>query len=372
MDILASTSNPTIIKGVYKDLLAVTYQKKMTSKIEFTREDLYKADLLAFGSDIGAITNKSTAMYSMLPLYDPNSPQYAELERRLIMTRVAQGNSIDKAKGVQTKPFPKHWANYQRIEDSDSDEVKSKKEFFNSILVEKKPYFFKYLYKDSRSAYNKFLREEESYRQIYGIDLAEIKDKNESELTEKEKYYLASMNYRNPLIESDCEMNRICRYIESVDFDIKRFNSDKPYDYKIYMNDSIEKNMALYNSVKKAVKDFFRFLKEDISMSDYSSSLKYLPEEERKLMNKYDLFKDTMTGICSNSSELVNYLVEIFYVDLKSSNKDILWRTFGKVMFYNVYNKSSKKVLIPQIEDDGEYEYLFDSYNILEVDLIGQ
>ena len=65
----------------------------------------------------------------------------------------------------------------------------------------------------------------------------EIKGKNESELTEKEKYYLASMNYRNPLIESDCEMNRICRYIESVDFDIKRFNSDKPYDYKIYMND---------------------------------------------------------------------------------------------------------------------------------------
>lgn len=372
MDIVATTSNPTIIKGVYKDDLAVTYQKKLSQKIEFTQEDLYKADLLAFGSEIGSITNKSTSMYAMLPMYDPQSPQYAELERRLIMTRVAQGNAIDKAKGVQTKQFPQHWANYQRIEDSDSDEVKRKKEFFNSILVEKKPYFFKYLYKDSRSAYNKFLREEESYRQIYGIDLDEIKGKNESELTEKEKYYLASMNYRNPLIESDCEMNRICRYIESVDFDIKRFNSDKPYDYKIYMNDSIEKNMALYNSVKKAVKDFFRFLKEDISMSDYSSSLKYLPEEERKLMNKYDLFKDTMTGICSNSSELVNYLVEIFYVDLKSSNKDILWRTFGKVMFYNVYNKSSKKVLIPQIEDDGEYEYLFDSYNILEVDLIGQ
>ena len=372
MDIVATTSNPTIIKGVYKDDLAVTYQKKLSQKIEFTQEDLYKADLLAFGSEIGSITNKSTSMYAMLPMYDPQSPQYAELERRLIMTRVAQGNAIDKAKGVQTKQFPQHWANYQRIEDSDSDEVKRKKEFFNSILVEKKPYFFKYLYKDSRSAYNKFLREEESYRQIYGIDLDEIKGKNESELTEKEKYYLASINYRNPLIESDCEMNRICRYIESVDFDIKRFNSDKPYDYKIYMNDSIEKNMALYNSVKKAVKDFFRFLKEDISMSDYSSSLKYLPEEERKLMNKYDLFKDTMTGICSNSSELVNYLVEIFYVDLKSSNKDILWRTFGKVMFYNVYNKSSKKVLIPQIEDDGEYEYLFDSYNILEVDLIGQ
>lgn len=68
----------------------------MTSKIEFTREDLYKADLLAFGSEIGSITNKSTSMYAMLPMYDTQSPQYAELERRLIMTRVAQGNAIDK------------------------------------------------------------------------------------------------------------------------------------------------------------------------------------------------------------------------------------------------------------------------------------
>ena len=370
-DILATTSNKTIIKGVYKDELAVTYQKKTTDKIDFTQEDLYKADLLAFGSDIGAITNKSTSMYAMLPLYEPNSPQYKELERRLIMTRVAQGNSIDKAKGVQTKPFPKHWGNYQRQSEEDTDEVKQKKEFFNSILVEKKPYFFKYLYKDSRVAYNKFLREEESYRQIYGIDLSSIQHKDESKLTEKEKYYLASMNYRNPLIESDCEMNRICRYLESVDFDIKHPKEHHEDIYNLYMYDGIEKNINTYNSVKRSVKSFFQSLREDISMSDYSTSLKYVPDEEHKIINKYDLFKDTMTDLCSNINELVNYLVEIFYVDMRSCNKDILWKTFGKTMFTNVYNKSSKKVFIPQIEDDGEYTYLFDRYNVLEVDLVG-
>lgn len=370
-DILATTSNKIIIKGVYKDELAVTYQKKTTDKIDFTQEDLYKADLLAFGSDIGAITNKSTSMYAMLPLYEPNSPQYKELERRLIMTRVAQGNSIDKAKGVQTKPFPKHWGNYQRQSEEDTDEVKHKKEFFNSILVEKKPYFFKYLYKDSRVAYNKFLREEESYRQIYGIDLSSIQHKDESKLTEKEKYYLASMNYRNPLIESDCEMNRICRYLESVDFDIKHPKEHHEDIYNLYMCDGIEKNINTYNSVKRSVKNFFQSLREDISMSDYSTSLKYVPDEEHKIINKYDLFKDTMTDLCSNINELVNYLVEIFYVDMRSCNKDILWKTFGKTMFTNVYNKSSKKVFIPQIEDDGEYTYLFDRYNVLEVDLVG-
>ena len=310
-------------------------------------------------------------MYAMLPLYEPNSPQYKELERRLIMTRVAQGNSIDKAKGVQTKPFPKHWGNYQRQSEEDTDEIKQKKEFFNSIVVEKKPYFFKYLYKDSRVAYNKFLREEESYRQIYGIDLSSIQSKDESELTEKEKYYLASMNYRNPLIESDCEMNRICRYLENVNLDNKHTKKQHDDIYKLYMCDGIEKNINTYNSVKRLVKSFFQSLREDVSMSDYSTSLKYVPDEEHKIINKYDLFKDAVTDLCSNINELVNYLVEIFYVDMKSCNKDILWKTFGKTMFTNVYNKSSKKVLIPQIEDDGEYTYLFDRYNVLEVDLVG-
>ena len=59
MDIIATTSNKTMIKGVYKDEYAVTYQKKLSSKIEFTEEDLYKADLLAFGSEIGAIISIS-------------------------------------------------------------------------------------------------------------------------------------------------------------------------------------------------------------------------------------------------------------------------------------------------------------------------
>lgn len=179
------------------------------------------------------------------------------------------------------------------------------------------------------------------------------------------------MNYRNPLIESDCEMNRICRYLESIDFDIKHPKEHHEDIYKLYMCDGIEKNINTYNSVKRSVKSFFQSLREDISMSDYSISLKYVPDEEHKIVNKYDLFKDTMTDLCSNINELVNYLVEIFYVDMRSCNKDILWKTFGKTMFTNVYNESSKKVLIPQIEDDGEYTYLFDRYNVLEVDLVG-
>ena len=344
----------------------------MTSKIDFTEEDLYKADLMAFGSEIGAITNKSTSMYAMLPLYEPDSEQYKELERRLIMTRVAQGNAIDKAKGVKTKQFPKHWANYQRISPDDTDEIKERKEFFNSILVEKKPYFFKYLYKDSRNAYSKFLKEEESYRKIYGIDFDTVMNKPKEERTKEEQYYVDSYWYRNPLIESDCEMNRICKYLESVDFEIKKnIQSLDNSIYKLYMKDNIEFNQARYNKVKQAVKSFFKYIKDDMYMSDYIESARYLPEEENIVFNKYDAFKENMNLVCSNTIELTNYLVLLFYTELQSYNKDVLWKCYGKTMFTNVLDKSSKHIMIPHLDDKGEYSYLFDNYNIVEADLIG-
>ena len=121
MDIVATTSDKTVIDGIYTETLPVAYKKKTTAKKELTFQDLCNADILAFGSDIGQITNKSTSMYAMLYDYDKESDEYKEILKRLIMTRVAQGNSIDKAKGVCVKEFPKHWYKYQPISEEDSD-----------------------------------------------------------------------------------------------------------------------------------------------------------------------------------------------------------------------------------------------------------
>lgn len=371
MDIIATTDNAIILKGVDKNSLPVTYQKKLSKKIEFTEEDLYKADLLAFGSEIGSITNKSTSMYAMLPLYDENSAERNEIERRLIMTRVAQGNAIDKAKGVQTKQFPKHWFKYQRIDKYDPEDIQKKKEFFNSILIEKRPYFFKYLYKESKTAYTKFLKEEDAYRKIYNIDLDSILKKDKSELTNKEKYYIESMEYRNPLIESDCVMNNVCRYIESIDLGIKQVQTSDEFFYLNYMKDGQLFNEKTYNLVKTEIKKYFSVLKDDLMFNEYFSSIRYVPDEENKIANKYDIFKDRMFDICSNVDELVNYLVKIFYEEYKSKNKDILWKTFGKYIYSNVLEKSKMPIKIPHVEENGEYEYMFDKYNVLEVNLFG-
>lgn len=372
MDIVATTNNSIVIKGVYKEDLPVTYQKKSASKVDITPIDLYNADNAAFGSEIGAITNKSTSMYAMMPLYDENSNQYKELERRLIMTRVAQGNSIDKAKGIQTKKFPKHWANYQHIDDNDSEEVADKKKFFNSILVDKKPYFFRYLYKTSNNAYLKFLREEDSYRCIHNIDFDSILLKSKDELTEEEEYYLRTYNQRNPLLDTECEMNNLCHHIESVNFDIKEFISKSKGDiYGGYINPDIKWNSLTYSSVLNEVKKLFRELRDDVQMSNYETSIKYIPEEESRMNNKYDNFKERMSNVCSNTEELVNYLIKCFYVDCRSISKDFLWKCYGKVIFSNFLSRHNENIFIPVLDEHGENQYLFDRYSIVEVSPIG-
>lgn len=93
-DILFSSDNKTIIDNVFEGN-PITYQKKPTEKKYIDTKDLYKADLLSFDSKIGYITNCSTTLYSMLPLYGKDTKEYNTIMHRLKECRVLQGNEID-------------------------------------------------------------------------------------------------------------------------------------------------------------------------------------------------------------------------------------------------------------------------------------
>ena len=70
MDILATTPNPIMKKGIWPDELPVVYDAPKPEKILFTEDDLYRADTFSFGSIIGSITNKSSNAYALLPLLE--------------------------------------------------------------------------------------------------------------------------------------------------------------------------------------------------------------------------------------------------------------------------------------------------------------
>lgn len=93
-DLVFTTDNKVMIDNAFGGN-PITYQKKPTEKKYIDTKDLYKADLLSFDSKIGYITNCSTTLYSMLPLYEKNTKEHDTIMHRLKECRVLQGNEID-------------------------------------------------------------------------------------------------------------------------------------------------------------------------------------------------------------------------------------------------------------------------------------
>jgi len=88
-DIIFSSSNQTMIENAMTGN-PITYTKHPTQKRIINKKDLFKADLMSFDTKIGYITNCSTTLYSMLPLYEKGTKEYEEIINRLKICRMAQ------------------------------------------------------------------------------------------------------------------------------------------------------------------------------------------------------------------------------------------------------------------------------------------
>ena len=93
-DTIFSTSNPTILKGIHLQPAIVSLQKS-AQKMSCSEEDFIRSNLLSFGSEIGAITNRSTSMFARLANFEAGTPEYDELMYRIICSIQYQQNSIN-------------------------------------------------------------------------------------------------------------------------------------------------------------------------------------------------------------------------------------------------------------------------------------
>lgn len=372
-DQIATTSDSTAIKGVYKNELPVVYEPPKVDKIIITPESLYNADLFAFGSIIGSITNKSTSGYALLPLFEEDSKEYKTIMNRLKMCTKLQSAQIDKAKiGREVKGIPKSWVEYQKIKSDDSEEVKQDKEFYNSILLDKHPYFFIYLYKDTLNKYKKYRNGYNlSCLQKFKVSLDDLINKKRK--TSEEKNFIETYYKYLPVIDSDCVMNNLCKYIESINFNIKEKLKMKDIEdfYTLYKHDGIVENEELYKVLFKEVKKFNKSIRDAGNMGIYNNNYneKYNQDLGTEINSQYEEFRKTMNDLCSNIYELVNYLVRIFYVDYPSANKDLLWNTYGKYMFNNIKRKVKTPILFPIPDGNGDIEYLGFKYLLQEVSI---
>lgn len=368
-----------MVRSVYKNQKPVTYDIPKPFKKIFTEEDLYIADEKTFGSLIGPLTNRGTSIVALISEYEKKVKQFGLeedkkklklLHNRLKMVCAGQSRQIDKAKiGENVKGIPKIWTNYQHISPDDTEEEKKNKEFYNSILCDKKPYFFRYVYKTENKKYNQYYKKVDlRCYSLYDMTLKELLQKEDK--TEEQKSFIESFKSKNGFINSECEMNRICWYIEEVFKDInKKARDGSSFDYTYFIKEDVEFNEKKYNQIKE-----FLILCLNKKRDNTGQQNKKIFSEE-KLVNSKEITEDKNIWIqdiknelyqkyCSDGYELTNYLIKFFYEDKKNFSKNTLWKLCGDILYNIAYEKSKGKIIAPIKDKNGDIEFWFDRFSM--------
>lgn len=374
-DILATTSNQVMIDSVYKNEYPVVYDVPKPEKILFTDYDLYKSDTFSFGSIIGSITNKSSNAYAILPKieykYGVDSQQYKLVKSRLQQCCKAQSAQIDKAKiGRPVKGIPKVWVNRNKLKTDKHGNIKdrhaSRVRLYNSTLLNVYPYFFRYVYKDTNKKYKKFLDEYDMIcRQKFKLkfdELLELKRKSK-----EQKEFINQFYEYCPVIISDSSMNLLCKYIESVNFNISK-------NTKINTNEDVyvlykSKNIEYKDDYEEIVFELKKYLKE--KRNEIILITNEIDEEDTFDTEKMSSFEvasdelyDRLSKINTNYKIVLNCLIDYFYKENPSSNKDILWKSYGRYICVNIKeNSDNSPVLFPIPTSDSDYDISYLGYN---------
>lgn len=375
-DILATTSNQEIINGVFNNELPVIYSPPTPEKIVFIDEDLYKADTFSFGSIIGSITNKSSNGYALLSniedKYGKDSDEYKITLSRLKQCCKAQSAQIDKAKiGREVKGIPKIWVYKQKINVDDSEEIIKKIELHNSILLNKYPYFFKYLYKTANKKYKKYCEMNEiTCHQKYKMSFKKLKELDRLSFEQKE--FVDNFYKYMPLTYSNNPMNLLCKYIEGINFEInKKIKSlDDSNIISIYINKEHPYTNEQYKEVINILNQHINKIRYNkILFNDVANDYNYDDNIIQDFKIDNDLLEQELNNFCSDIYLVTNILIDYFYKDKISSNKDILWNTYGKYIYNNVKKNNIDNPKFPFPNKYGKINYLGLNYSLKELNI---
>lgn len=372
-DLVASSDNIVFLRCRYNNL-PITYSKLTVDKEYIKEEDLYLADIQSFNSTIGQITNISTSFYELLSKFedDPTKQkEQAEIIERLKLIRKAQGDSIDKAKGIKIEPMPKHWT--RRTKKIPNGVSKEEYDFCNSIVADRKPYFFRYLYPKENAKYLEYIKRENDYceSQFFRTldELLSLPDEelSVSELDYKYNKYLTYI----PLIDYNGRMNKVCHYMEEHLSEISRLRRQKTPDNVLalmysgknnnFNDEDVELMNQAYLEFKKAKERFKKSKRNDFDDSNSATN------------TMGNIIKEIKLDMSEKISKSVEYQCDLaIYISYElhpSRTKDFCWELFGNQIIRNIKQNSSTPAVIPVPSETGSIYYLGRRYEPMEVNL---
>lgn len=360
-DVVMSTDNEIFIKGAQKWHNVITYEKGAVPVQKICLKNSIATDLRGLGTGVGGFSNCATIMHAMKGIFqkDSQKEQRDELTLRIKLLREIVGQEIDRIKGTAAPELPKEWKKTVRINDDDTDAVKADKYKRNSMVIAKKPYFFRYLYPELNQQFKQY---EDSYnvesRSQFGIKLKKLLVKPNK--TEDEMNLIRRYQKYSPLITAPCTMNLLCKELENVDFDIN-FNKGAVSMLPTY-EDKFEIDTEKLALMKELYRKFSSRKQVKSLESMFDGTILPTDDEYDELrFSAVDLIRDEIRQQLTNSEisgEEVLFYCNVLSKSYKQFNWDFAWDILGDSIVDLI---PRGRVEVP-VKNEAGFEYLGDRY----------
>lgn len=329
--------------------------QKKSNKIIPTENDIIISNIGGFGDKIGSTTNLTTSQISLQSAFAPESEEYKTLEYRILCGQQYQQNAIDKIKGIIARDMPKTWyiKSANRINPDDSEEIIAKKEFYNRICSNKKPYFFMYNYTNLKTEYDNYMSAKDTDAYLkFGKSLEILK--NSQDLNKDEQDFMEIFYKYIPLDTAPSTINRICWAIEK-EFDGYKSLNSVDFDYSVLKSDT-QYSKKDYNDVFKIYNEFSNIMKS-FSKNNCNGEENY---NDRCAAIAY--FQERCDTLSLSSDVLCNIIVDICYSTNKS--KQFAWDICGEQIMRNLLKLNGNILSYPALDENGEFEFKGERYSM--------
>lgn len=288
-DVVCTFDSDVFIENAWRTL-PVTYQKGLNdagnTPQKYTLDVAVQSDKDGFGNKVGVYSNKSTSIFSMMPMYKEetednpkhNNPDYTEYnctEKELELHSVAKkvrmlvGEEVDATKnGVHPKlssdfkyiPARNSMSEIRRY---NQDEIESfAKEHLekNAIVPYYMPYFFIYAKPDYKDKYTKYKTKMNDTCKWYTFDSIDnfvggvMRGERTIETADEQEFW-DYFSENCPLLLTDCLMNKICWKLETFEQEIERIFKEKWTDKDKYILMGYAKDVELTKAQQKIIKE---------------------------------------------------------------------------------------------------------------------
>lgn len=325
-----SSDNPVLIKGAQKNPVPILYPSAGAQlKEAITPESIIEADIRGLNSAVGSLSNQATCLYALRDNYPKDSAEYKELSRRIKVVSELVGVEIDKIKTGIPPMKPSAW-NKERIPYEQFDcgdgkdrmikvpacslEEQERIRLHNALIPDGKPLFMRYIYETLNKDLIKYDKAFDSVNKYNnGKSLNELLNANYDSLSDSDKITVDKYYRYLPVIDSPCNMNKICKRFERLHKKMKRNKGSKnmlpefttPQKFDSCTLEQIAETVDLFQRQK-------RFITRT-NNTVCSDSNKQIAKDTKELFDVLHahIRSKIMEVVGGNVQEAYNYLVEL-------------------------------------------------------------